>query len=132
MLAGIPVEDQLVLDLASRLRDTGLDDAAEALENAYDAERRVATLTIADREAILRVLEDCSDKLAELRGVCSGSTRGAWSTALAGEIPRSARRSARMCGAPGRGAPSRPKARIRRRQASIRFLAQLSIVEHGS
>jgi hypothetical protein len=33
------------------------------------ASGRVAALTITDREAILRVLEDCPDGLAELRGV---------------------------------------------------------------
>jgi hypothetical protein len=33
---------------------------------------RFVALTIADREAILRVLEDCPDGLAELRGVLLG------------------------------------------------------------
>jgi hypothetical protein len=35
MVAGIPVDDRLVLDLARRLRDAGLDDTAEVLEDAY-------------------------------------------------------------------------------------------------
>jgi hypothetical protein len=48
------------------LRDAGLDDAAETLEDAYYAERRVAALTIPDREGILRVLEDSPDEFAEL------------------------------------------------------------------
>jgi hypothetical protein len=39
------------------------------LEHVYDGERRAAALTITDREAILRVLEDCPAGLAELRGV---------------------------------------------------------------
>jgi hypothetical protein len=69
MLAGIPVNDRLVLDLAQRLRDADLLDTAAVLEDAYDAERRVAALTITAREAILRALEDCPDGLAELRGV---------------------------------------------------------------
>ena len=69
MLAGIPVDDRLVLDLAGRLRDAGFDDTALRLENAYDRETRVLALTISDREAIVRVLEDCPDELAELRGV---------------------------------------------------------------
>ena len=69
MLAGIPVDDRLVLELARRLHAAGFDDAAESLEGAYDGERRVVALTIAEREAILRVLEDCPDELAELRGV---------------------------------------------------------------
>jgi hypothetical protein len=69
MLAGVPVDDRLVLELASRLHDAGLDDAAETLHDGYDGERRVVALTIAEREAILRVLEDCPDELGELRGV---------------------------------------------------------------
>jgi hypothetical protein len=69
MLAGIPVDDRLVLDLARRLRDAGFDDTAETLEAAYDDERRVAALTITDREAVLRVLDDGPEEFAELRGV---------------------------------------------------------------
>jgi hypothetical protein len=51
MLAGIPIDERLVLDLARRLRDPGLDDTAQTLEDAYDNERRVAALTIEEREA---------------------------------------------------------------------------------
>jgi hypothetical protein len=69
MLAGLPVFDRDVLELTRRLRDAGLDGAAETLETAYDAERRVAALTIDDRECILRVLDDPPEGLAELRGV---------------------------------------------------------------
>jgi hypothetical protein len=43
--------------------------AAETLEDAYYAERRVAALTIPEREAILRVLEDGPPEFAELRAV---------------------------------------------------------------
>jgi hypothetical protein len=68
ILAGVPVDDRLVLELARRLHDAGLD-TAETLEDAYDGERRVVALTIAEREAILRVLEDCPKELAELRGI---------------------------------------------------------------
>jgi len=57
-LAGLPVRDQDVLELARLLRDAGVDDTAERLEDAYDAERRVLALTIPEREAILRALED--------------------------------------------------------------------------
>lgn len=69
MLAGIPVRDQDVLELARLLRDGGFDDTAETLEDAYDAECRVLALTIPDREAIVRTLADPPDGLAELRGV---------------------------------------------------------------
>ncbi len=40
---------------------------AERLERAYDREARIVALDIPDREAILRVLEDCPEELVELR-----------------------------------------------------------------
>ena len=69
MLAGIPVRDQDVLEIARLLREAGFDDTAGRLEAAWDAEVKVLALTIADREAIVRALEDCPNELAELRGV---------------------------------------------------------------
>ena len=42
-------------------------DTAEQLERAYDREARIVALEISGREAILRVLEDCPEELAELR-----------------------------------------------------------------
>ncbi|MDQ3672103.1 MAG: hypothetical protein M3364_06660 [Actinomycetota bacterium] len=69
MLAGIPVRDADVLELAILLRDSAFEDAAERLENAYDRETKVLALTIPDREAIVRALNDPPDGLAELRGV---------------------------------------------------------------
>ena len=69
MLAGIPVRDVDVLELARLLREVGFDDVAERLEATYDREAKVLALTIADREAILRALDDPPDGLAELRGV---------------------------------------------------------------
>jgi hypothetical protein len=63
------VLDRDVLELTRRLRASGFVDTAEALELAYDSQRRVVALTVPDREAILRTLEDCPDELAELRGV---------------------------------------------------------------
>ena len=68
MLAGIPVRDQDVLELAGNLRDAGFDDVGERLEDAY-AETKVLALTIADREATLRTLDDPPQGVAELRGV---------------------------------------------------------------
>ena len=67
MLAGIPVRDQDVLELARLLRETDFEEVAERLENAYDAETKVLALTISERESILRALEDCPDGLGELR-----------------------------------------------------------------
>ena len=70
MLAGVSVPDRDVLELTRRLRASGFIDTAEALELAYDTERRLVALTVPDRrEAILRTLEDGPDELAELRGV---------------------------------------------------------------
>lgn len=69
MLAGLPVPDRLVLELAERLRGAGFDETAAMLENAYGREVRVLALTIPDREAILRALEEAPDGLAELRAV---------------------------------------------------------------
>jgi hypothetical protein len=37
------------------------------LEGAYDREARTVALDIPDREAILRVLEECPEELLELR-----------------------------------------------------------------
>ena len=69
MLAGIPVRDQDILELARLLRDAGFDETAETVEDAYDQEVKVLALTITDREAMLRTLDDPPDGLAELRCV---------------------------------------------------------------
>jgi hypothetical protein len=69
LLAGFPVPDRLVLELARCLRTEGLSDTAEILEDAYDDERGIVALTISDRAAILRALEYCPYGLSELRGV---------------------------------------------------------------
>ena len=69
MLAGIPVRDPDVLDLAWLLRNAGFDDTAEALIVALEAEQALVALSIADREAMLKTLDDPPIGLAELRGV---------------------------------------------------------------
>ena len=43
-LAGVPVEDKLVLTLAARLSDAGLYETAVRLENAYDLEVKILAL----------------------------------------------------------------------------------------
>ena len=68
-LAGIPVLDRLVLELARRLREAELVDTAERLEGAYHRDARIVALEISDREAILRALEDAPAGLTELRAV---------------------------------------------------------------
>ena len=55
-LAWIPVADRLILPLAGRLRDAGLDATAEKPETGYDREVKILALTIDGREALLRTL----------------------------------------------------------------------------
>jgi hypothetical protein len=68
-LAGVPINDKLVLTIASRLRDAGLSVTAERLETAYDRETMVLALDIPERDEILQVLVDCAEGLCELRAV---------------------------------------------------------------
>ena len=49
------------------LREAELVNTAELLEGAYDREARIVALDIPDREAILRVLEDCPEQMLDLR-----------------------------------------------------------------
>ena len=66
-LAGIPIRDQDVLELARLLREGGFVDVDAKLEKGYDAETKVLALTIVDRESILQALDDPpTDVLAEL------------------------------------------------------------------
>ena len=69
MLAGIPVADKDVLELARLLREVGFDEVAVRLEGGYDSETKVLALTIEDRERIIRALDDPPAGLAELRDV---------------------------------------------------------------
>jgi hypothetical protein len=69
MLAGIRVPDEDVLQLALLLRAARFAETAERLEDAYDLETKILALTIAEREQIIRALDDPPDGLAELRGV---------------------------------------------------------------
>jgi hypothetical protein len=67
--AGVPVDDKLVLTLAGKLRDAGLDDSAGKLETAYDRETKVLALEIGERDEILQVLVDYPEGLGELRAL---------------------------------------------------------------
>jgi hypothetical protein len=68
-VAGVRVRDEDVLDLARLLHDAGFDDTAEAIVVALEAEEEIVGLTVEDREAILRTLDDPPVGLAQLRGV---------------------------------------------------------------
>ena len=74
-LAGIPVADRAVLRLAASLREAELVDTAERLERAYDREARIVALDVPDREAILRVLEECSRGAARAAGDAAAGAR---------------------------------------------------------
>jgi hypothetical protein len=65
-VAGLPVRDELVLDLARLVDDP---DLAGRLEDAFGRMVRVFALTIHDPETILRARDDAPPELEELRGV---------------------------------------------------------------
>lgn len=65
-LAGIPVRDEAILELARLVDDPLL---ADKLESAYGRQVKILALEIPEREAILAALEDPPAELAELRGV---------------------------------------------------------------
>ena len=63
------VRDQDILELAQLLRAAGFAETAERLEDAYDLETMILALTIAEREQIIRALDEPPEGLAELRTV---------------------------------------------------------------
>ena len=66
-LAGVPVTDEAVLELARLVDDAEL---ADRLETAYSRMTRVLPLTIPEREAVLdAIAEDPPAGLEELRAV---------------------------------------------------------------
>ena len=68
MLAGVPVPEAAVLELARLARGASFDGTAERLEDAWHLETKVLALTVGEREEILRALEESPDGFAELRG----------------------------------------------------------------
>jgi len=74
-LAGFAVADEHVLDLVELLRSAGYDQTAERLRWAVRYGDELVGLRIADRLAILDVLEDGSEGLSELRGVLAAEHR---------------------------------------------------------
>ena len=65
-VAGIPVRDDLILELARLVDD---DTLADRLEDCYRREVKVLGLDIPKRETIIRALADPPPGLEELRGV---------------------------------------------------------------
>jgi hypothetical protein len=75
MLAGIPVRDERACSSSPGCSGGRFDDVADKLTRALLAETKVLALTIADRESILRALDETpTDGLAELRGVLHAQT----------------------------------------------------------
>ena len=68
MVAGIPLRDENVLQLARLLFDAGFDSTAKALVAGLRPGRPSVTLSVLDREAILLALDDPPEALSELRG----------------------------------------------------------------
>jgi hypothetical protein len=68
-LAGVSVPERNVAVLAEFLLASGFEDTGDVLLLALDAKQDLVALSIQDREAILRVLDDPPVGLAELRGV---------------------------------------------------------------
>ena len=66
MLAGIPVRDELLLELARLVDEPQL---AERLETTWSRETRVLGLTVPERETVLVALDDPPAGLEELRAV---------------------------------------------------------------
>ena len=69
MLAGIPVANEGVGDLAGRVRDAGADHLAVRLEKGVVDKVKLLALTPYERVLMLAALEDPPQELAELRAV---------------------------------------------------------------
>lgn len=70
MIAGVAVSESDVRELIALLRRAGLDAVATKLDRDADVEAHMFNLTIVDREAMLRVLDDPpTDALEGVRGV---------------------------------------------------------------
>jgi hypothetical protein len=114
MLAGIPVRSLDVLELAGLLREAGFDDVAARLEDAHDLETKLLALTVPEREAIVRALDDPPASLAELRACSCASARPSR------QHPSFGSSRVRSRGLQGRGA---------RRRCGVRSTCQASVRE---
>ena len=69
MLAGLPVPDDSVDELARLIRATGADDLADRLEQALTDGVELLALALDERALMLNALEDPPPELGELRAV---------------------------------------------------------------
>jgi hypothetical protein len=75
-LGGVSVHEVNAAALARLLYAFGFEDTGDALLTALDGEQDLVALSVSDREAILRVLDDPPIGLAELRGVLLAEHEG--------------------------------------------------------
>lgn len=87
-LAGIPVRDEAILELARLVDDPAL---AAKLEGAYSHQVKILALEIHERETIIAALDDPPADLAELRAFCSGSSNGGAPKGLPSRAPHAGR-----------------------------------------
>jgi hypothetical protein len=69
VVAGVPISDELTLELADLLRGAGDKTVARMLETAMEQDRTVVPLTIEERDSVLATLDHPPDGLLELRRV---------------------------------------------------------------
>jgi hypothetical protein len=69
MLAGLPVPNDAVHELADLVRESGADDLADWPERALETDVKLLALTLDERALMLSALEDPPQELAELRAV---------------------------------------------------------------
>jgi hypothetical protein len=69
MLAGLPVPDDAIDELAELVRAAGADDLADRLEQALTDSVKLIALTLDERAIILAALEDPSGGVAVQTGV---------------------------------------------------------------
>jgi hypothetical protein len=69
VLAGIPVRDDLVVELANRLDRAGRPEMADKLQTALTDRRKLVALKIPERDTILEVIENPPAGLEDLRDV---------------------------------------------------------------
>jgi hypothetical protein len=78
-LAGVPIPDADVLELARLLGTAGFADLAARLEDAWEVETKVIALTVPEREVILRALEEPPTmRSRSCEACCSESTSGGY------------------------------------------------------
>jgi hypothetical protein len=69
MLAGLPVPNDAVAELATIVRGAGADELADRLERALTDEVKLLALTLDERALMLNALDEPPQELAELRAV---------------------------------------------------------------